>query len=352
MNRSRVVLNADLTGPTPNQLSASGVVHADVSVEPAELTASEAEAFRAGSLSTSWVLRCGEYPASAIASGLAVAELGGVWFDQLGDVEAIRAGADLARNAGLARCVSVIDAAGSPLTLALLEAISPDRIAVGDALFGDCAVEDGRVSGLGEVGAAIRDRGLPVAVDDPRLIRVLGDAGLRLTFDGAEIEPADSGLDPGEVASARERTAGAAFVAPDIAAGFVAEIRAGCDHQPARLVHMAERARWRDAAALGAYLPAEFEADGFIHLSALAQVLTPANRFYRGRDDLVALVIDAHSLVPAVIWEPGTGTTEYFPHLYGALNPDLVVAEVPMTPAPDGSFVMPAGLARSIRGSR
>ena len=68
-------------------------------------------------------------------------------------------------------------------------------------------------------------------------------------------------------------------------------------------------------------------------------MLTPANRFYAGRRDLVALVVDAHLISNALVWEPGTGTQEYFPHLYGALGADAVLAEIPFPPETDGSFV-------------
>ena len=87
---------------------------------------------------------------------------------------------------------------------------------------------------------------------------------------------------------------------------------------------------WESCRTSGVYLPTEFGTDGFIHLSGLHQVLTPANRFYAGRRDLVALVVDAHLISNALVWEPGTGTQEHFPHLYGALGADAVLAEIPV----------------------
>ena len=117
------------------------------------------------------------------------------------------------------------------------------------------------------------------------------------------------------------------------------------DEPPRFLFHLAEQNRWeaaRDTDA--AYLPAEWEHDGFIHLSARHQLLTPANLFYRGRVDLVCLELDGYLLGDAVVWEPGTGTEELFPHLYAALHPDAVVAEHAMAPEPDGSFRLPRTL--------
>lgn len=119
--------------------------------------------------------------------------------------------------------------------------------------------------------------------------------------------------------------------------------------RPARLVHLAEKAVWAEAAGTPTYVPHEWARDGFIHLSAIGQVLTPANRFYRGRDDLVALVLDAHYLGDAVVWEPGTDTDELFPHLYAALPADAVLTEVDFPPGEDGGFTLPPALVQAVR---
>ncbi len=119
--------------------------------------------------------------------------------------------------------------------------------------------------------------------------------------------------------------------------------------RPARLVHLAEKDVWAAAAGAPVYLPREWDRDGFIHLSSIDQVLTPANRFYRGRDDLIALVLDAHYLGSAVVWEPGTDTDELFPHLYAALPAESVLGEVAFPPQSDGGFVLPPDLVRAVR---
>lgn len=118
---------------------------------------------------------------------------------------------------------------------------------------------------------------------------------------------------------------------------------------PPRLVHLAEKPVWAEAAGRPTYVPPEWDRDGFIHLSSIDQVLTPANRFYRGRDDLVALVVDAHYLGTAVVWEPGTATDELFPHLYAALPAESVLTEIAFPPQVDGSFVLPAALVKAVR---
>ncbi len=64
----------------------------------------------------------------------------------------------------------------------------------------------------------------------------------------------------------------------------------------------------------------------------------------------MALVVDAHLLARAMVWEPGTGTLEWFPHLYGALVPEAVLFEVDFPPSPGGSFLLPPDLVGAVEG--
>ena len=91
-------------------------------------------------------------------------------------------------------------------------------------------------------------------------------------------------------------------------------------------LHLTTPAQW----ATGRIDPAPGEA--FVHLSAPSQVHVPANLLYRGRRDLVALVLDPALVTDEVRVEGG------FPHLYGAVLPSYVVDVVPFPPEEDGSF--------------
>ena len=64
-----------------------------------------------------------------------------------------------------------------------------------------------------------------------------------------------------------------------------------------------------------------------------------ANRFYRDvPGDLVLLVIDPVLLRAEVRYEDVPGAELPFPHLYGPLNVDAVIAARPFAPGPDGIF--------------
>ena len=91
-----------------------------------------------------------------------------------------------------------------------------------------------------------------------------------------------------------------------------------------------------------AYLPADFDADGFIHCSADEdQMLEVANRFYKSEPgDFVLLVIDEDAVEAEVRHEDAAPEPDgnLYPHIYGPLNRDAIVEARPMQRKPDGTF--------------
>ena len=279
----------------------------------------------------------------------------------------------IASTHGLARTVHAGEMDGVDQVTSALDTCAPDRIGHGWRLIDDCEVVDGRIIAVGPTAARVRESGIPLEIcltsnaclgtpveDHP--LRLLFDAGFRITLSPDdrsitttsarhELELATTvhGFTDIELAACVERAAVAAFLPEAERDALVDRVRQGWDAGSARLVHLAERERWEAAGPAGSYLPAQWDNDGFIHLSALHQLLTPANRFYRGREDLVAVVLDAHLLGDAVVWEAGTGTVERFPHLYAALTRDAVLAVVPIEPSADGTFLVPHDLSRAMR---
>ena len=110
---------------------------------------------------------------------------------------------------------------------------------------------------------------------------------------------------------------------------------------PDFLLHLCGRRDWDDGRGVGELCPPSLTDVGFVHLSALHQVHLPANRLYAGRTDLVLLHVDPRALTAPLRWEPGVPTdpaSMLFPHLYGPLPVDAVVAVAPYLPGIDGSF--------------
>ncbi|OAA24194.1 hypothetical protein UG55_103141 [Frankia sp. EI5c] len=106
------------------------------------------------------------------------------------------------------------------------------------------------------------------------------------------------------------------------------------------ICHLVVRADWEPGA--GDYRPASLATEGFIHFSAPETVLETANLYYRGRADLLLVVVDPERLSAPLRWEPAAGPADrggaLFPHLYGPIDPGAVRAVMPFPCAPDGSF--------------
>jgi uncharacterized protein (DUF952 family) len=133
-----------------------------------------------------------------------------------------------------------------------------------------------------------------------------------------------------------------------------------CQQEVSMICHLVGQADW--AAGADGYRPASLAAEGFVHFSTPTQALATANRYYRGRTDLLLLVVDptrlssplryeppappsaapAPSAATAVPTAPGPAPAatagQLFPHLYGPIDAAAVVAAHPFPADPDGGF--------------
>jgi uncharacterized protein (DUF952 family) len=109
------------------------------------------------------------------------------------------------------------------------------------------------------------------------------------------------------------------------------------------IYHLAPAERWRSWPDGQPYLPAEYEADGFIHCTAGdALMLQVANRFYReAQGGFVLLAIDPSRLTVPLKWEhsPGDDLAAEFPHIYGPIDRAAVVEVREVRRAADGEFI-------------
>ena len=119
------------------------------------------------------------------------------------------------------------------------------------------------------------------------------------------------------------------------------------------IYHIASRAAWEEAQKRGVYSAPSLKSEGFIHCSTRDQLLQVANDFYRGESNLLLLCIDESQLRSELRWEAPTHpkleaaektrNDVLFPHLYGVLNLDAVVAVYDFPEAHSG-FRLPAEL--------
>jgi uncharacterized protein (DUF952 family) len=82
------------------------------------------------------------------------------------------------------------------------------------------------------------------------------------------------------------------------------------------------------------------QADGYIHLSTAAQLTETVDKHFAGQEDLWVAEVDLDALGDALRWEPSRGGQD-FPHLYGELTLDTVVAYSPLEREQDGSVRLP-----------
>jgi uncharacterized protein (DUF952 family) len=98
---------------------------------------------------------------------------------------------------------------------------------------------------------------------------------------------------------------------------------------------------WREAERAGRFNgSADDRRDGFIHFSTANQVAGTAEKHFAGQSDLLLVSVDADRLGIALKWEPSRGGA-LFPHLYGALALDSVIAIEPLSVDGEGRHVIP-----------
>ncbi len=92
------------------------------------------------------------------------------------------------------------------------------------------------------------------------------------------------------------------------------------------LYRVCSAADWSACQREGQLPPAALDRkDGFIHLSAGAQVRETLARYFRGHPEVMLLEVEPDRLPPRTLrWEPSRGGAR-FPHLYGVLPRAAIV---------------------------
>lgn len=115
------------------------------------------------------------------------------------------------------------------------------------------------------------------------------------------------------------------------------------------ILHLIDDATWTALEPGAPVLNDSLPIEGFIHCTAEPEVLlTVANAFYAARPGpFLALHVDTDRLTAPLVWEPpnhpegGDGRpvlATLFPHVYGPIDRDAVVATQSMRRDPSGAF--------------
>ena len=104
------------------------------------------------------------------------------------------------------------------------------------------------------------------------------------------------------------------------------------------IYHLVPLNYWHSQDPTSPYLPSDFESEGFIHCTRGSSLLLQvANTYYQDMPGEFLLLVIDESQVSAE-----TKTENGFPHIYGALNRDAIVAIHSMVRRDDGRFELPA----------
>ncbi|MBN8807368.1 MAG: DUF952 domain-containing protein [Sphingomonas sp.] len=82
------------------------------------------------------------------------------------------------------------------------------------------------------------------------------------------------------------------------------------------------------------------QADGYIHLSTAEQLTETVDKHFAGQRDLWVAAIDLTSFGSSLKWEESRGGA-LFPHIYGKLLLETVIAYGPLERDDDGTVKLP-----------
>jgi len=115
------------------------------------------------------------------------------------------------------------------------------------------------------------------------------------------------------------------------------------------IYHITSRTAWSQARQRGDYRADSLNTEGFIHCSTNEQVIPVTEKYYKGQEGLLVLVIEPERLTSSLKWEPpaegapppGVPEGDLFPHIYGPINLEAIVRVLDLQSQPDGKYNFP-----------
>lgn len=92
------------------------------------------------------------------------------------------------------------------------------------------------------------------------------------------------------------------------------------------IYHLTTEDEWKEAQEKGFYETGSLATEGFIHCSMVHQIEGVKSRYFKNVVNLVVLTIDPSKLIHILKYEWATSVNENFPHIYGSINTDAVIA--------------------------
>ena len=107
------------------------------------------------------------------------------------------------------------------------------------------------------------------------------------------------------------------------------------------IIHCIKKSIWDEIQNQNSYTTSMLDDEGFIHCSDVETFHLVADFMFKDdKETLVLLCIDTSKIQAEVVWEDLYNAGIDFPHIYGPLNLDSVIAVLPFLRDKDGKFVL------------
>src|SRR3989339_1032488 len=104
------------------------------------------------------------------------------------------------------------------------------------------------------------------------------------------------------------------------------------------ILHACTKADWQKAQKDQEYKVSSLDSEGFIHCSEADTIIGVANSHWKGRLDLVLLIINSVKVKSEIKYELDPKGGKIYPHIYGPLNLDAVIKVKDFLPNSNGIF--------------
>jgi uncharacterized protein (DUF952 family) len=92
------------------------------------------------------------------------------------------------------------------------------------------------------------------------------------------------------------------------------------------IYHLTTKPEWEQAKARGHYESVSLADEGYIHCSEERQIPGVVERYFQGKKQLLKLVIETTCLTSPLYYDWSPSIEDTFPHVYGPINLDAVIA--------------------------
>lgn len=111
------------------------------------------------------------------------------------------------------------------------------------------------------------------------------------------------------------------------------------------ILHCMKRSIWEGRKQKSAWGNRDIQINGFIHCSTVEYFWRVAPNFKDIKEEMVLLCIDENKVKAKVCYEDNDNCGRFYPHVYGLINNDAVIAVLPFIKDEKGNYIKNQELA-------